>query len=54
MYLKCPLTNGDNTDFNLLKVLGCEFDVILIDPPLHEYQNGVHYEKCFSWDEVRL
>jgi hypothetical protein len=52
MCLKSKLTNENNGEFPLMDLLGCEFDVILVEPPLHEYQNGVHFDKCFSWDEV--
>ena len=55
MYLKSCLTNKTTgADFSLSELIGCEFDVILVEPPLHEYQsaNGVHFDKYFSWDEV--
>lgn len=59
MYLKCKLTNDEkelNSDFLLNQHIGSEFDVILIEPPLQEYQttNGIHFDKYFSWDEVSL
>ena len=55
MYFKCPLTTNNSTDFPLNDYIGCEFDVILIEPPLQEYQsiNGVHFDKFFTWDEVK-
>ena len=53
MYIKSKLTNANSTDFNLMEIIGCEFDVILVEPPLHEYQNGVHFDKCFTWDEIK-
>nr|CAG4642554.1 EOG090X07CF [Evadne anonyx] len=48
MYLKCDL----NT-FNM-KDLGCKFDVILIEPPLEEYQRslGVTNVDFWSWDQI--
>lgn len=54
MYLKNGLKSSDDKDFPLHDHIGTEFDVILIDPPLYEYQttNGVHFDKYFTWDEV--
>nr|CAG4641744.1 EOG090X07CF [Eurycercus lamellatus] len=48
MYLKCDLKT-----FNL-KELGCKFDVILIEPPLEEYQRslGVTNVDFLSWDQI--
>jgi mRNA (2'-O-methyladenosine-N6-)-methyltransferase len=48
MYLKCDLKT-----FNL-KDLGGKFDVILIEPPLEEYQRslGVTNVDFLSWDHV--
>lgn len=47
MYLNCDLTRFS------LSNLQNQFDVILIEPPLHEYQsNGIVYEKYWSWDEI--
>ena len=48
MYLKCDLKS-----FNL-KELGSKFDVILIEPPLEEYQRslGVTNVDLLSWDQV--
>lgn len=48
MYLKCDLKT-----FNL-KDLGGKFDVILIEPPLEEYQRslGVTNVDFLSWDNV--
>lgn len=35
--------------------LGCQFDVILLEPPLQEYQRaGAVFDKYWDWDEVRL
>ena len=50
MYLKTDLTT-----FNL-KDVGCKFDVILIEPPLEEYQRslGVTNVDFLSWDQVRV
>jgi hypothetical protein len=55
MYIKSPLINKKNNSFPLMELIGCEFDVILIEPPLHEYQltNGVNFSKYFSWDEIK-
>lgn len=48
MYLKCDLMNYD------LKHLNCKFDVILIEPPLEEYQRtmGVTNMQFWSWDQI--
>ena len=37
-----------------LRDLDSQFDVILIEPPLEEYQRtqGVSYDKYWNWDEV--
>ena len=55
MYIKSPLKSHDNSDFLLSELIGAEFDVILVEPPLHEYKtsNGVYFDKYFSWDEVK-
>ena len=47
-YLKCDLDTFD------LRDLECKFDVILIEPPLEEYQRtlGVTYDRYWSWDAV--
>ena len=49
MYLKCDLK-----DFNL-KDIGSKFDVILVEPPLEEYQRslGVTNVDFLSWDQVK-
>lgn len=46
--LKCDLMNYD------LKNLNCKFDVILIEPPLEEYQRtmGVTNMQFWSWDQI--
>ncbi|KAL1497194.1 hypothetical protein ABEB36_008191 [Hypothenemus hampei] len=48
MYLKCDLSSYD------LKNLNCKFDVILIEPPLEEYQRtmGVTDMQFWSWDQI--
>lgn len=48
MYLKCDL---QSLDFRSLK---CKFDVILVEPPLEEYQRtcGVAHTKFWSWEEI--
>ncbi|XP_060078609.1 N6-adenosine-methyltransferase non-catalytic subunit-like [Ylistrum balloti] len=48
MYLQCDLDHFD------LGSLGCKFDVILVEPPLEEYQrsNGAVYDRFWSWDEI--
>lgn len=45
----------NSSDFPLQEEIGCEFDVILMEPPLYEYQNsnGVHFDKYFTWDEIK-
>lgn len=50
MYLKSDLRN-----FNL-KDIGSKFDVILVEPPLEEYQRslGVTNVDFLSWDQVRI
>ena len=37
-----------------LSSLECEFDVILVEPPLEEYKrsNGIHFDRYVNWDEV--
>lgn len=49
MYLKCDLRLQGQ-----LRQLDCKFDVILIDPPLEEYQRtqGVTKTKFWSWDSL--
>ncbi|CAH0564703.1 unnamed protein product [Brassicogethes aeneus] len=48
MYLKCDLANYD------LKNLNSKFDVILIEPPLEEYQRtmGATNMQFWSWDQI--
>lgn len=48
MYLKCDLMNYD------LKNLNSKFDVILIEPPLEEYQRtlGATNIQFWSWDQI--
>lgn len=55
MYLKNPLASANGVDFPLHNYIGTEFDVILIEPPLYEYHsaNGVHFDKYFTWDEIK-
>ena len=47
-YLKCDLETFD------LRDLESKFDVILLEPPLEEYQRtiGVTYDKYWGWEEV--
>ena len=47
-YLKCDLENFD------LRDLECKFDVMLIEPPLEEYQRtmGVTHNKYWDWNMV--
>ena len=49
MYLKTDLLSFE------LRHLRSEFDVILVEPPLEEYQRtlGVTNERFWNWDEVR-
>jgi hypothetical protein len=49
-YLKCDLETFD------LRDLESKFDVILIEPPLEEYQRmlGVTYDKYWGWDMVTI
>ncbi len=37
-----------------LRDLECKFDVILVEPPLEEYQRtlGVHRDKYWAWESV--
>ena len=56
MYIRSDLLaprSGDDFDLNAL--LGCEFDVILVEPPLHEYQlaNKVYFNRYYTWDEIK-
>lgn len=55
MYLKCDLKTGSGVDFPLHDQIGCEFDVILVEPPLYEYQtaNGVYFDNYFTWDQIK-
>ena len=48
MYLKSDLKSTSLNDF------GCKFDVILIEPPLEEYQRslGVTNVDFWTWDQV--
>lgn len=48
MYLKCDLRKFD------LNQLNSKFDVILVDPPLEEYQrtNGVNNVEFWPWEDV--
>ena len=52
MYLRCDLLAPNFT----LSSLDCEFDVILIEPPLEEYKrtNGIHFDRYVTWDEVNI
>lgn len=49
MYLKTDLLAYN------LKELNCKFDVILIEPPLEEYQRtcGATNVQLWNWDQVR-
>lgn len=51
MYLKKDFDSPDSR----LSDLGLEFDVILVEPPLVEYQrsNGVNFDKYMNWDEIK-
>ncbi|KAL8587808.1 N6-adenosine-methyltransferase subunit mettl14 [Nucella lapillus] len=48
MYQKCDLETFD------LRELQCTFDVILLEPPLAEYQRtqGAVFNKYWDWDEI--
>ncbi|XP_064644839.1 N6-adenosine-methyltransferase non-catalytic subunit-like [Lineus longissimus] len=47
MYLKCDLETFD------VRELGTKFDVILLEPPLEEYQrHGCNYDKYWNWEEI--
>ncbi|XP_076318235.1 methyltransferase like 14 isoform X2 [Tachypleus tridentatus] len=48
MYLKCDMETFE------LRELNCKFDVILVEPPLEEYQRsqGVSNSKFWTWDEI--
>jgi mRNA (2'-O-methyladenosine-N6-)-methyltransferase len=52
MYLKCDLETFD------LKSLDMKFDVILVNPPLEEYQrraSGVTFsQRPWRWEEVKF
>jgi hypothetical protein len=50
MYLRCDLLANNFT----LSSLECEFDVILVEPPLEEYKrtNGIHFDRYVTWEEV--
>ncbi|XP_060577656.1 N6-adenosine-methyltransferase non-catalytic subunit-like [Ruditapes philippinarum] len=47
-YMKCDLEMFE------LSELGCPFDVILLEPPLQEYQRaqGAVFDKYWDWDEI--
>jgi mRNA (2'-O-methyladenosine-N6-)-methyltransferase len=51
MYLRCDLLANNFT----LSSLDCEFDVILVEPPLEEYKrtSGIHFDRYVTWDEVK-
>jgi mRNA (2'-O-methyladenosine-N6-)-methyltransferase len=48
MFLKCDLSTYN------LKSLNIKFDVILVEPPLEEYQRtfGVTNTKLWNWKQV--
>ena len=48
MYLKCDLMQYNLRDLN------AKFDVILIEPPLEEYQRscGVTSSRFWAWEEI--
>ena len=48
--MKCDLEEFD------LRDLDAKFDVIMVEPPLEEYQRtlGVTYDKYWSWEEVYI
>ncbi|XP_022246345.1 methyltransferase-like protein 14 homolog [Limulus polyphemus] len=48
LYLKCDMETFE------LRELNCKFDVILVEPPLEEYQRsqGVSNSKFWTWDEI--
>ncbi|CAG5132508.1 unnamed protein product [Candidula unifasciata] len=48
MYLQADLEEFD------LRQLNCKFDVILVEPPLEEYQRtqGAVFDKYWDWDEI--
>jgi len=50
MFLKCDLSTYN------LKSLNLKFDVILVEPPLEEYQRtlGVTNTKLWNWKQVSL
>lgn len=50
MYLKTDLQTFD------MKELNSKFDVILVEPPLEEYQRtmGVTNMQFWGWDQVRF
>lgn len=50
MFLKCDLNTYN------LKSLNIKFDVILVEPPLEEYQKtlGVTNRKLCNWQQVSL
>jgi mRNA (2'-O-methyladenosine-N6-)-methyltransferase len=50
MYLKTELQTFD------MKELNSKFDVILVEPPLEEYQRtmGVTNMQFWGWDQVRF
>lgn len=54
MYIKSDLLAKNGADFPLAELVGTEFDVILVEPPLHEYQilNKVQFNRYYTWDEV--
>lgn len=49
LFLQCDFDTFDLRDLN------CKFDVILVEPPLEEYQRsvGLSRERYWSWEEVR-
>ncbi|CAF1024315.1 unnamed protein product [Brachionus calyciflorus] len=55
MYIKSDLISKDGGDFSLAELTGSEFDVILIEPPILEYQtnNKIFFNKFYTWDEIK-
>jgi len=50
MYLQADLETFELCDLN------CKFDVILLEPPLEEYQRtqGANFDKYWEWDEIEM
>ena len=54
MYIKSDLLGKNGDDFDLNELIGSEFDVILVEPPLHEYQitNKIYFNRFAKYSTI--